>query len=103
MTIMQRTICQVRPGKWEALEAYEKKWDALEERLGGFAKKRRYRCLVGGEGSHTWVWEREWESYTAAEAALQRLWKEPEAQALGEETDSLIANIRREHYVLLEW
>jgi hypothetical protein len=103
MAFIERAVNQVHSGKWAELEEWEKKWDALEERIGGCPKKRRYRPYVGGDGWSTYVWEREWESYAAMETAILRLFEEPEARALGAEMDSMVANMRREHYFILDW
>jgi hypothetical protein len=57
MPVLDRHIARVLNGRWDDVLALEKRWDALEARLGGFPPKRRYRQLFGGLGWSTWVWE----------------------------------------------
>jgi hypothetical protein len=82
MAILERRILRILAGRWDDVLALEKRWDALEARLGGFAPKRRYRTLSGGLWLSMWVWEREWESLAAAEAAYARMGADPECSAL---------------------
>ena len=103
MAYMERVTQQILPGKWPELEQWEKKWDELEARLGGYPKKRRYRPYVGGDGWMTFIWEREWESLAAMEAAETRLFTEPEARALAGEWDTMVSNMKREYCFILEW
>ncbi len=101
MKIMERRIINVGPGKWAEIQEMEKKWDALENRIGGFSPKRRLRPIAGSEGLNTFVWEREWESFAVCEAAYEKEMGDPEVQALTKETESLYESSRGELYVLL--
>jgi hypothetical protein len=101
MAILERHIARVLNDRWDDLLALEKRWDALEARLGGFPPKRRYRMIYGGLGWSTFVWEREWESRAAAEAASARRSADPEFAALSEEGKDLAENIANEMYLVL--
>ncbi len=65
-----------------AYREWEQKWEAVEKRLGGFPTKRHYVLISGREDSGTMVWEREWASLAAMEAAYDRLFADPEAMSL---------------------
>jgi hypothetical protein len=98
--ILQRTIHQVRQGKWEELQALEAKYDAVHARLGTPPRKR-YQCLFGGSSTLTEVVEREWESLTALETAYVKMMADPELQALGKESEALIKSTQNELYWVL--
>jgi hypothetical protein len=99
--IMERRISKVKTGKWNEVLAEEKKWDAVESRLGGFPPKRRYQPLAGAESFYTFVWERDWESFAAAEAAYNRLGDDPEAKNLGEHNATLVEEGRMEFFSVI--
>lgn len=82
--IMERRLHKVINGKWAELMVEEKKFDALESRLGGFPAKRRYRPLAGAESYNTFIWEREWESQAAADEAYGRWENSKDAEIIAE-------------------
>jgi hypothetical protein len=84
MIVVERLIQQIRPDKWAELEALDKKYDAVESRLG-FPPKKRYRCYVGGHNTDTLVIERQWKSLAAMEATYEKAFADPEELALGAE------------------
>jgi hypothetical protein len=84
----------------KAYQEWEQKWQAIEERLGGFPAKRHYYLLSGSDDSGTMVWEREWDSFAAMEAAYDRLFAVPEAQSLGASVASIYAGERTEYYIV---
>lgn len=84
MAILERMILRIAPGKWEAMKAQEKAWDALEAKAGGFPQKRRYQGYSGAVGTDHLVIEREWESLALYEAAYTRMWSSPDVQAIAE-------------------
>jgi hypothetical protein len=98
--IVERQIQQVRPGKWAELEAIDKKFNTVESRLG-FPPKRRYRCYVGGHNTNTLIVERQWESLAAMEAAYEKVFADPEWQALVAEIDSIVESNQYELYAPL--
>jgi hypothetical protein len=93
-------IQKVLPGKWAALEEIDKKFNAVESRLG-FPSKKRYRCMIGGHDTNTLVVERQWDSLAKMEAAHEKAFLDPEHQALAEEINSLIVSNQYEVYIPL--
>jgi hypothetical protein len=102
MAILERMIQKVVNNHWDAVTAQEKEWEALETKVGGFPKKRRYRGYAGAYGPDTFVFEREWESMATYEAAYRRLFALPEVQALGKISDTLKIDTHVEFYGVLE-
>ena len=84
MRVLERLIQHVNPGKWEALEVLDKKYDVMEKKLG-YPTKRRYRSFAGGGDTDTLVIEREWESMAALEAAWEKSFSNAEFQQLNAE------------------
>lgn len=101
MRILERHILRIRDGRWDDMLALEKRWDALEARVGGFPAKRRYRPLFSELGLSTWVQEREWESLADMEAAYARLGAEPESRDMQAQHTELSENISGEVYMVL--
>lgn len=99
MVVVERLIQQIRPDKWEALEALDKKYGAVESRCG-FPDKKRYRYFVGGD-TNTLIIERQWESWAAMEAAYEKVFADAEWQALGAEGIGIIESDRHELYAPL--
>ncbi len=62
-------------GKRHEVLELEAAWKALEDKLGGFPPKRHYEPISGSLCNNTLVWEREWESFYAMEAAYIRLFR----------------------------
>ncbi len=100
MVVVERLIQQVRPDKWTELEALEKKYSTVESRCG-FPAKKRYRCFVGGDNTNALIIERQWESFASMEAAYEKVFADPEWQALGAEGTGIIESDRHELYVPL--
>src|SRR6185436_12113376 len=84
----------------KAYQEWEQKWEAIEGRLGGFPTKKHYYLLSGSDDSGTMVWEREWESFAAMEAAYDRLFAAIENQNLGASASSIYAGERTEYYIV---
>ena len=87
----------VRPGKWPELEALDKKYTAVEERLG-FPPKRQYKCYFGAHDTNTYISECEWESLSAMEAAFAKAFADPEWLSLGEGFSAVIESDQEEIY-----
>ncbi len=102
MAILERVIEKVVDQQWDAVNAQEKEWDALEAKLGSFGKKRRYMSWIGEPGVGYVVFEREWESMAAYEAAYGRLWALPEVESLNKVSSTLKVDTRIELYLMLE-
>ena len=97
MAILERRIQKVSKPEAEYRE-WEKKWEAIEKRLGGFPTKKHYFLISGSDDSGTMVWEREWASMAATEAAYDKMFADPEAQALGDAAASMVGSERMEYY-----
>ena len=100
MIIVERMIQKVRPGKWAELEEIDKRYDAVESRLG-FPPKKRYRCVMGGYDWNTLIIERQWVSLAAMEATYEKAFADPEHQALSEEIISIVKSTQGEVYMPL--
>jgi len=96
MAILERHVQKVPHAA--AYWAQEEKWAAVEQRLGGFVPKRYYTLISGSEDIGTVVWEREWESFTALEAAYDKLFSDSEGQLLGESSAEFTGGERVEFY-----
>ena len=98
--IIQRAIQKVRLGRWAWLQAIDKKFTAIENRVG-FPAKKRYQCIIGGHTQGTLIVERQWDSFAAWEAAEEEIRKIPEYRALAAEVMEVIESQQIEAYVLL--
>jgi len=101
MKILQRQIQQVRPDKWAELEEIDKKFNAVESRLGFPPNKKRYRCYFGGHNIDTLIVEYEWDSLADMEAVYEKAMADPEWQALAAEILSVIESTQMELYAPL--
>ena len=100
MVTIERLIQKVFPGKWAELEEINKKFNAVESRLG-FPPKKRYQCMMGGCDTNTLIIERQWDSLAAMEAAVEKAFADPELQALMEELASIVKSSQWEVYTPL--
>jgi hypothetical protein len=101
MGIMERWTQRVRQDRWGSVWEREKLWEAVEARVGGFGPKRRYQVIAGCPDANAFVWEREWESFAALEAAYARLLADPEAQSLAHSSPEVFeSGGRREYYAV---
>lgn len=89
--VLERLTQKVYATKWPDLEELDKKYDAVESRLG-YPPKRRYRLFAGGDSTNTLVIEREWESLADMEAAYEKAFNDPEWQAADAEAPQIIAD-----------
>jgi len=100
MVTIERLIQKVFPGKWAELEEIDKRYNAVESRLG-FPPKKRYQCMMGGHDTNTLIIERQWDSLAAMEAAFEKVLADPEWQALNEEGASIVKSSQWEVYTPL--
>ena len=100
MSMLERNIQIVKPGKWAKLHAIDKEFDAMEAGLG-FPPKTRYQCMIGGHSTNTLVIEREWESLAVMEATYLKTMADAEYQKLGEKLNELILSSQIEVYMRL--
>ena len=57
MAILERHV-QFKIKNESTYREWEKAWEDLEARLGGFPTKRHYSLISGAEAQGTMVWER---------------------------------------------
>src|SRR4030042_4788183 len=100
MVTIERMIQQVRPDKWAELEEIDKRYNAVENRLG-FPPKKRYQCMMGSHDMNTLIVERQWDSLAAMEATYEKAFAAPEHQALQKEITSIIKSVQMELYMPL--
>lgn len=93
--ILERNIQHIHPGCWEALEALDKAYNAVEAKHG-FPPKRRYRQYLGGDSISTLVIERDWESFAQWEKCMTEVMQDPEYQALDQKSVGIIDDVRIE-------
>lgn len=96
MALLERHVFQVsnREAFWER----ERKFKEVEDRLGGYPPKRYYYLLAGADATGTMVQEREWESFSAMDAAYDRLFAEPGLMDLGNSGGTVGNTERTEFY-----
>src|SRR5689334_5581530 len=100
MTLLERHVFQVtnQQAFWER----ERKFKAVEDRLGGFPPKRYYYLIAGADATGTMVEEREWENMAAMETAYERLFAEPGVMELGDSGPTSGNTERTEFYFTAE-
>lgn len=97
MKVLERQVQKVKRGKVSAYFEWEKHWAEIESRVGGFPTKRYYQVISGGDDLTNVVWERDWDSLAAAEAAYEKSLADPRASELMGE--SILEDERRELYM----
>ena len=100
MIVVERQMQKVRPGKWPELEEIDKKYNAVESRLG-FPTKRRYRCYFGGHDINTLIIERQWDGLAVMETTYERAFADSEWQGLEALSTSIIESVQFELYAPL--
>ncbi len=99
MIIIERMVQNIYPGKWTELEALDKKYNAVEARLG-FPPKKRFQQLMGSNPLGTLIVERQWSGGLAAlEATMEKALADPEYQALQQEGAPIIQSVLWEMYM----
>jgi len=75
----------------------EKKSEAISTRAG-MPPWRRYRCL-SGDSMHTIVYEMEYDSLAAMEAFLEKVFADPEWQAMFAKSEGVVESHVNEFYM----
>jgi len=101
MKVLHRQIQHIRPDKWAELEEIDKRFNAVERRLGFPANKRRYRCYFGTHDINTLIVEYEWESLAAMETVMESAMADSEWQALSAEVTPILQDNQMELYAPL--
>lgn len=99
MKVMMRTTVRVVSGKMAEYMEVEQKSKAMASRYG-MPPWRRYNCL-SGDSMHTIVYEMEWDSLAALEASFEKMFADPESQALMAKSDAAIVSHENEFYTLM--
>lgn len=97
--VMERLIQRVKPGKWAALDEIDKKFDAIESKLG-FPPKKRYRSLAGPLDNDTIIIEREWKSMAIMEQTILATAGNAELQEMGMRLNDIIDASWHELYAI---
>jgi hypothetical protein len=100
MKLLERMTHYTNASDAEIMEK-EKLYDALEEKLGGFPPKTRYRPLYSAEKNPAFIWERIWDSWEAIYEAYSRELEDPEWAKINQ-TEPDFGSYRRELFYLLE-
>ncbi|MFX1443472.1 MAG: hypothetical protein ACFFHV_08675, partial [Promethearchaeota archaeon] len=74
--IIQRLVQRVYNGKWDELEAIDKKFTEIENQIG-YPPKKRYRYLTGTHDTNTIVIEHQWESLAKMEKIMTKAFLDP--------------------------
>jgi hypothetical protein len=90
MKVIMRTTVKVVSGKMAEYMEIDKKGEAISIRGGGPPWKR-YNCL-SGDSLHTIVYDTEFDSLAAMEAFLEKMFADPERQALMAKSDACIVS-----------
>jgi hypothetical protein len=97
MAILERRIQKVVVKEAE-YRAWEQEWEVIEKRLGGFPPKRHYGLISGSDDFGTMVWERDWESFAAMDAAYTKLFDDSEGASLADSASATVSGERIEYY-----
>ena len=97
MIVIERQIQEIYPGKNEALVELDGRYAPINESYG-FTPIKRYWCISGPHDINTSVFERQWESMAAMEAAYENSFDHPDIQALNAEGADIIKSSRIELY-----
>jgi hypothetical protein len=98
MAIVERRIQTLHASKFEEFKTREKKWSAIETKLGGFEPKRHMSSMFTPDQQGTTIWERNWESLASMEAAYGHMGNDADAKALGAQSHTLVSFSRIEIY-----
>jgi antibiotic biosynthesis monooxygenase (ABM) superfamily enzyme len=94
MKVIFRSTIKVVPGKMAEYMEIDKKSEAMARRYG-MSPWKRYGCL-SGDSIHTIVYDTEFDSLAALEASFEKMFADPERQALVAQSDGLIVSHENE-------
>jgi hypothetical protein len=100
MVILERSIQHIVPNKWPELNMVDREFNQVEGRLG-FPAKKRFQLIAGADEYNTLVIERQWPSMAAMETTYEKAMADPEYQALGMKSNSIIKDMQVELYGVL--
>ncbi len=96
--VLQRLIQKIKPDKWDALDAIDKKFDAVKAKYK-FPPKKRYRAMFGPLGNNILVIEKEWKSITKMEEATLMAWGDLDEMKLTLELNGIVEGQWNEVYI----
>ena len=99
MKVMFRTTVRIVPGKMAEYMQLEQKRKVFAQRLG-MPAERVYMGL-SGDAAHTITYERDWDSLAAMEAALEKMFADPERQQMMADYDGTIISHENELFTPL--
>ena len=94
MKVIFRSTIKVVPGKMAEYMEIDKKSEAMERRFG-VTPWKRYGC-ISGDSIHTIVYDTEFDSLAAMEAAFEKMFADPERQQLIAKSDACIVSHENE-------
>ena len=94
MKVIFRSTIKVVPGKMAEYMEIDKKSEAMASRYG-MPPWKRYGCL-SGDSIHTIVYDTEFDSLATMEAAFEKMFADPERQALMAKSDGCIVSHENE-------
>lgn len=100
MKIVERTSFEITVGMQDQVKPLEERFATVETPLG-FPPKRRYQCIAGYHPVDLYIYERDWESFEARAAALERSAADPRIQELLKEAYAVFNRQTTEFYILL--
>ena len=90
MAIIERHIQTLHTSDIDVYKTWEKGFEAADIKAGGFPRKRHFQVVSGRDAQGTVIWEREWESVSAMDAAYAKYAGIPEVQELFKRGRSVI-------------
>ena len=103
MTYILRFVQQFEPGNANAYLELEKQFKDIERVNPSFPKAKRYQPVSGAEPSNSLVWESEFESLQAIEAALKVIADDPTHTELYGKQSKFITSARTEIYKIVDF
>ena len=101
MAFLERCTQKIISKTMDEFVAMEKKFEALEAKMGNVPPKRRYYAAFSGYANFTMFWEREWESLAALEAYQKKVMDDPEWAKASEEASKVFDDVHNELFYLI--
>ena len=94
MKVVFRSTIKVVPGKMAEYMEIEEKSKTVASRFG-MPSWKRYGCLTG-DSIHTIIYDMEFDSLAALEASFEKMFTDPERQALMAKSDGCVVSHENE-------
>ena len=102
MPVVLRFVQRYKPAEREAFMKLEAKFDAMEKRRADMPKGRRSQPYAGREAANTLIWECEFPTLEAAQAALAHMGADSEHESLYRQQVPYFEEAYTEIYEVLE-